>query len=110
MYAREEGGETNPRRESVMVSKSVVRVSLLAALALHRSAIMADAGAARHTGAGIARRQAFHERQRAEREELELQGGGKYRAHIINILRVANLVSSYRQPLCSEKGPWAARV
>ena len=36
---------------------------------------MADAGAARHTGAGIARRQAFHERQRAEREELELQGG-----------------------------------
>ena len=61
-----------------MVSKSVVRVSLLAALALHTnlalhsSAIMADAGAARHTGAGIARRQAFHERQRAEREELEL--------------------------------------
>ena len=36
---------------------------------------MADAGAARHTGAGIARRQAFHEHWRTERDKLELQGG-----------------------------------
>ena len=54
---------------------SAVRVSLLTALALHSSAGMADTGAARHTGAGVARRQAFHERQRNERAELEEQGG-----------------------------------
>ena len=35
---------------------------------------MAEA-AARHTGTGIARRAAFHERQRAERAELEAAGG-----------------------------------
>ena len=81
-----------------MVSKSVVRVSLLAALALHSSAIMADAGAARHTGAGIARRQAFHERQRAEREELELQGR-----------KGAAEVLSQARPLETIKNAWGVR-
>ena len=57
-------GETMKRTErishgvNVMVS-TAVRVSLLTALALHSSAGMADAGAARHTGADVARRQAF---------------------------------------------------
>ena len=46
------------------------------ALALAVStALMGDAqAAARHTGGGIARRAAFHERQRAERAELEAAG------------------------------------
>ena len=49
---------------------------------------MADAGAVRHTGAGIARRQAFHERQRAEREELEVQGAAQLPAETSSMLSV----------------------
>ena len=50
------------------VARSIVRALALSVCT------MAEA-AARHTGTGIARRAAFHERQRAERAELEAAGG-----------------------------------
>ena len=55
--------------------RSRVARSIVRALALSVWTMAEAAAAARHTGTGIARRAAFHERQRAERAELEAAGG-----------------------------------
>ena len=44
---------------------------------------------ARHTGAGIARRAAFHERQRAERAEIEAAGGAEVPAEVEGVASVS---------------------
>ena len=43
----------------------------------------------RHAGAGIARRAAFHERQRAERAELEATGGAVLPAETQDVTHVS---------------------
>ena len=43
----------------------------------------------RHAGAGIARRTAFHERQRAERAELEATGGAVLPAETQDVTHVS---------------------
>ena len=56
------------------MTSRVVR-SVVRALAVSVCTMAEAAAPARHTGTGIARRAAFHERQRAERAELEAAGG-----------------------------------
>ena len=51
------------------------------------AATMTEAGT-RHTGAGIARRAAFHERLRAERAELDTAGGAVLPAETDNVVHV----------------------
>ena len=52
--------------------------------------LMAEAQVdARHTGAGIARRVAFHERQRAERAEIEAAGGAEVPAEVEGVASVS---------------------
>ena len=55
--------------------RSRVANAIVRALALSVSMMAEAAAPARHKGMGIARRAAFHERQRTERAELEAEGG-----------------------------------
>ena len=58
------------------------------ALALSVSTMAEAAAPTRHTGTGIARRAAFHERQRAERAELEAAGGAVLPAEEVGVAQV----------------------
>ena len=71
----------------VMMSGVVRFASVIAVLLAVALATMTEA-VTRHTGVGIARRAAFHERLRAERAELDAAGGAVLPAETDNVVHV----------------------
>lgn len=69
---------------------SVIAVVLAVALATMTEAVT------RHTGVGIARRAAFHERLRAERAELDAAGGAVLPAETDNVVHKGHMNESVK--------------